>query len=46
MAAAHIGAVARGIFLVHLHIGQQAGARVAAFHQVVAENAVVRESVP
>ena len=39
--AAHVRAVARRILLVQLHVAQQAGARIAAFQQIVAEDAVL-----
>ncbi|MDT4803918.1 hypothetical protein FQZ97_366840 [compost metagenome] len=39
--AFHVGAVARRVFLVQLHVAEQAGARIAALDQVVAEDAVV-----
>jgi hypothetical protein len=38
--AAHVRAIARGIFLVELHVGEQPRARVATFDQVVAENSI------
>src|ERR1019366_614838 len=41
MPAADVGAIPRRVFLVHLHIGGQAAARVAALHQVMTEDAVV-----
>src|SRR5688572_3287835 len=42
--AAHVRAVARRILLVQLDIAQQPGARITAFQQVVAENAVLRKA--
>ena len=44
MAAADVGGIGGGIFLVHLNIGQQARARVTALDQVMAEDGVVREA--
>ena len=44
MAAADVGCIGRGIFLVDLNIGQQARARVTALDQVMAEDGVVREA--
>ncbi len=45
MATLDVGAVARRIFLEQLHVAEQAGARVATFDQVVAEDAVFRKAV-
>ena len=42
---ADVGAVAGRIFLVQLDVAQQAGARVATLEQIVAQDAVRRESV-
>src|SRR2546425_3430659 len=39
--AAHVGAVARGIFLVQLHVAQQARVRVTPFQKIVAEDPVL-----
>ena len=43
MAACHVGAVAGGRILDQLHIAEQPRSRVAAFEQVVAEDAVLRQ---
>jgi hypothetical protein len=43
--AAQVRAVARRVFLVELHIAQQCRARIAAFEQVVAKDAVLREAI-
>ena len=42
-AARRVGGVARRVVLEQLHVAQQAGARVAAFEQVVAEDPVLGE---
>ena len=45
VAAGDVGVVARGRLLHHLHVADQAAARVAAFQQVVAEDAVLRQAI-
>jgi hypothetical protein len=45
MAPAHVGAVCRRVFLLQLRVAQQTGARVAAFEEIVAEDAVVGEAI-
>ena len=40
----HVRAIARGIVLVQLHVGEQPRTRVAPFQQVVAEDAVLGEA--
>ena len=44
MAPVHVGAVARRIFFIQLHITQQATARVTPFQQVMAEDFIFREA--
>nr|GFC86757.1 hypothetical protein [Tanacetum cinerariifolium] len=44
MPAFDVRAIARGVLLVHLHIAQQTGARIATFDQIVAEDLVVRQA--
>ncbi len=41
---AHVRAIARGIVLVQLHVGEQPRTRMAPFQQVVAEDAVLGEA--
>ena len=43
MTPPHVVLVAGRVLFVHLHVGQQPGARVAAFEQVVTEDPVLRE---
>src|ERR1019366_10204850 len=44
MAPAHVGAIARRVFLVHLDPREQTAAAVAALHQIVTEDSVVRKT--
>ena len=41
VATIYVGAVTGRVFLVQLHVAQQAGARITTFQQVVAEDAVL-----
>jgi hypothetical protein len=44
VAAAHVGAVARRVILIQLHIAQQSGAGVASLEKIVTEDAILRKA--
>ena len=44
MAAAHFGGETRGVVLVQLHVGDQRRAGIAAFHQIVTQDEILREA--